>query len=87
MDSLDTEPRLRLLQKKKLKKNFTSKKRLIFVSKSLFDLKVKGYQGKAWVAMQHSSLMHFMCVRCYLNEFWGGHVIVFRIKTFDNVAT
>jgi hypothetical protein len=51
MDAPDTEPPLRLLQKKNLKKNFTGKKRLIFVSKVLLDLKVKGYQGKFWAAI------------------------------------
>jgi hypothetical protein len=35
----------------KMKKNLTGKKRLIIVSKLLFDLKVKGYQGTVWVAM------------------------------------
>ena len=46
MDAPGTEPPLRLSQKKKLKKNFTGKKRLIFVSKSLYDLKVKGSSRK-----------------------------------------
>jgi hypothetical protein len=44
MDAPDTEPPLRLSAEKKLKKNLTGKKNLIFVSKSLFDLKVKQYQ-------------------------------------------
>jgi hypothetical protein len=35
----------------KLKKNFTDEKRLIVVSKSLFDLKVKGYEGKILAAI------------------------------------
>jgi hypothetical protein len=51
MDAPDTEPPLRLSQKKKLKKNFTSKKRIIFVSKALFDLEMKEYQGKFWAAI------------------------------------
>ena len=51
MDAPDTEPPLRLAQKTKLKKNYTDKKRQIFVSKALFDVKVKGYQGKFWAAI------------------------------------
>ena len=51
MDFPDTEPPLRLSQQEKLKKNFTGKKGLIFVSKALCDLKVKGYQGKFWAAI------------------------------------
>ena len=31
--------------------NFIGVKRLVIVSKSLFDLKVKGYQGIFWVAI------------------------------------
>ena len=62
MDSPETKPLLRLSKEEKLKTNFTSVKRLIFISKSLFDLKVKGYQGKFWAAILLSSWMHFMCV-------------------------
>ena len=51
MDAPDTEPQWRLSQKKKLKDNFIGKKRLIFVFELLFDLKVKGYQGKFWAAI------------------------------------
>jgi hypothetical protein len=52
MDAPDTKPTLRLLEEKKLNMNFSGKKSLIFVSKSLFDLKVvKGYQGKFWAAI------------------------------------
>ena len=66
----DTEPALRLSEEKKLKnKNLTGKKSLTLISKSLFDLNVKGYQEKFWAAILLSSWMHFMCVRSeYLKE-------------------
>jgi HKD family nuclease len=51
MDAPDTEHLLRLLKEKKLKNNFIGKKSLIFLSKLLFDLKVKGFQGKILAAM------------------------------------
>jgi hypothetical protein len=82
MDAPDTKPSLRLSQKIKLKKNFTDKKRLIFVSKAQFDLKVKGYRGKFWAAILPLSWMYFMCARKYLEVFRGGHVIVMRFTTF-----
>jgi hypothetical protein len=47
----DTEPPLRLFKEKKLKQNFIGKKSLIFISKWLFDLNVKGFLGKFWAAM------------------------------------
>ena len=78
----DTEPPLRLSREEKLKTNFTGKKSLTFISKSLFNLKVQGYQGKFGCAILMSSWMHFMCVRKYLEVFCGLHVIVLRIKTF-----
>jgi hypothetical protein len=44
MHSPDTEPLLRLSDEEKLKKKCTGKTSLKFISKSLFNLKVKGYQ-------------------------------------------
>ena len=61
----DTEPPLSLSGEKKLKKNFNGKNILTFISKLLFYLKVKGYQGKFWAAILLTSWMHFMCVREY----------------------
>ena len=87
MHAPDTEPPLRLLREEKLKKNLTGTKSLTFISKSLFDLKVKGYQEKVWAAMLLLSWMHFMCVRKYLEVFCGSHIIVLTVKTFQNVAT
>ena len=66
MHAPDTEPPLRLLREEKLKKNFTGKESLTFISKSLFNLKVQGYQGKFGAAILMLSWMHFMCVRKYL---------------------
>ena len=82
MHAPDTEPPLRLSREEILKENFTGKKSLTFISKSLFNLKVQGYQGKFWAAVLLSSWMYFMCVRNYLEAFCGGHVIVLSFKTF-----
>ena len=60
IDSPESKPQLRLSKEEKLKTNLTGVKRLIFISKSLFDLEVKGYQGKFWAAILLSSWMHFM---------------------------
>ena len=76
-------PPLRLLKEKKLKKNFTGVKRLIFISKPLLDLKMKDNQGKqVWAAILLSSWIYSMCVREYLEAFCGVHVIVLTVKTF-----
>ena len=82
MHAPDTKPQLRLLEEAKLKKNLTGKKSPTFIFKSLFNIKVKGYQGTFGAAILLSSWMHFMCVRQYLEVFCGLHVIVLRIKTF-----
>ena len=87
MHAPDTKPPLRLSEMTKLKKNFTGKKSLTFISRSLFYVKVEGYQETFWSAILLSSWTHFMCVRKYLELFCGLHVIVLRIKTFQNVAT
>ena len=78
----DTEPPLRLLERTKLNKNFNGKKSLTFISRSLFYVKVEGYQETFWAAILLSSWTHLMCVRKYLEVFCGLHVIVLRIKTF-----
>ena len=44
MHAPDPEPPLRLSEKTKLKKNFIGKKSLAFISRSLFHVKVEGYQ-------------------------------------------
>ena len=87
MPAPDTEPSLSLSEKTKLKKNFTGKKSLTFIFRSLFYVKVEGYQETFWAAILLPSWTHFMCVRKYLEVFCGLHVIVLRIKTFRNVAT
>ena len=66
MHAPDTEPPLRLSREEKLKKNLTGKESLTFIFKSLFNLKVQGYQGKFGAAILMLSWMHFMCVRKYL---------------------
>ena len=87
MHAPDTEPPLRVSEKTKLKKNLTGKKSLTFIFRLLIYVKVEGYQETFWATILLSSWTHFMCVRKYLEVFCGLHVIVLRIKTFQNVAT
>ena len=87
MHAPDTEPPSRILEKTKLKKTLPGKKSLTFISRSLFYVKIEGYQETFRAAILLSLWTHFMCVRKYLEVFCGLHVIVLRIKTFQNVAT
>ena len=88
MDSADTEPPLRLLKENKLKKNFTGNKSLMFTSKSLFDLKVKGFQGKILGGHLVFAMDAFYVFPLLIRSILGGvHIIVLRIKKIDNEAT
>ena len=82
-----TKPPLRVSEKTKLKINLIGKKSLTFLFRLLIYVKVEGYQETFWAAILLSSWTHFMCVGKYLKVFCGLHVIVLRIKTFQNVAT
>ena len=65
-----------ILRKKLIFRNLLVRKAyyVTFISKSLFNLKGKGYQeGTFGAAKLLSSWMHFMCVRKYLEVFCGLH--------------
>jgi hypothetical protein len=89
MNVPDTQPREDFCRRKKLKNNFTGKKRLIFVSKSLFDLKASEGISRKILGDHLGFVMNafYVCPLILSRSILGGTRHSFRIKTFDNVAT
>ena len=44
-------PAVKTFEGEKTEEELTGNKSIIFISKWLFDIKVKGFQGKFWAAM------------------------------------